>query len=213
MEYDYFTRIIQDKCRRVLIILSPDFLKCPECEFQARFAAGLAIEQRSRKLIPIIYKSCNLPPIIRMLTKIDLSRAFSPWAWNRLINSIRAEDFQNNKPVELKRLALPYSVSYDPSLISSSSSKTPDSDNENNQNDSFLSLPSFPAVPTAPPFVSESSILESRLLERSISNDSETRLIERSISSESNLPSQTIQKRLDQGKKWIQSKFRQKFKS
>ncbi|CAG2121970.1 unnamed protein product, partial [Medioppia subpectinata] len=100
--YETFAQIIDSQCRKVLIILSPDFFECPECDFQTAFATGLAIEQRNRKLIPIIYKKCDLPPIIRMLTKIDMTRSLdtADWSWNRLVNSIRNDSV--NKSIVTK---------------------------------------------------------------------------------------------------------------
>ena len=93
-EYETFATLIERQCRRVIVVLSPDFLLCSDCKFQSQFATGLAIEKRSRILIPIIYKPCDMPSIIRMLTKInmtnvDMSKDIPVWTLNRLVMSIQ----------------------------------------------------------------------------------------------------------------------------
>ncbi|KAI2806721.1 Myeloid differentiation primary response protein MyD88 [Blomia tropicalis] len=103
--YETFAQLIESQCRRVLTILSPEFLTCPDCAFQAQFATGLAIEKRARLLIPIIYKPCMLPPIIRLLSKIDMSEGRMvggqppQWAMDRLIRSIRDESITNTRQI------------------------------------------------------------------------------------------------------------------
>lgn len=89
--YETFAKLIETQCHRMIIVLSPEFLLCPDCKFQSQFATGLAIEQCSRKLIPIIYKQCNLPSMIRLLSKIDMSngQTLPEWSLNRLVKSIR----------------------------------------------------------------------------------------------------------------------------
>lgn len=81
------------------MVLSPEFCQSAECEFQTKFTLSLQIEERQRKLIPIIYKSCELPGFIRFLTKIDLSRAHTPqmqkWTMEKLINSLSSNTDRN----------------------------------------------------------------------------------------------------------------------
>lgn len=92
MEYEAFARLIDERCNRVLIVLSPEFLKSVECEFQTRYATSLAVEQQQRKLIPIIYKSCDIPHLLRYLSKIDFTKLYiHDWVWHRLIHSIKGE--------------------------------------------------------------------------------------------------------------------------
>ncbi|KAI1289171.1 Myeloid differentiation primary response protein MyD88 [Halotydeus destructor] len=114
MEHDAIMNLIERRCRKFLIILSPEFLESPECEFQTRFATGLAIEQRCRKLIPVIFKECNLPPMIRLLSKIDLSKndkTSAGWSWNKLILSIKGPSSAPGRPeLSAKQLAVTYAL-------------------------------------------------------------------------------------------------------
>ncbi|PRD33320.1 UNVERIFIED_CONTAM: Myeloid differentiation primary response protein MyD88 [Trichonephila clavipes] len=45
-EYETNMQLIKERCKRVLIVLSPDYLKCPACEVQASFAAGLGFGEK-----------------------------------------------------------------------------------------------------------------------------------------------------------------------
>lgn len=121
--YESFSRLIKHQCRHVLVILSPEFLQCSDCAFQSQLATGLAIETRSRLLIPIIYKHCEIPSIIKFLTKIDMTRyglggASSEWAMNRLIRSIQPPP--QPQPLLLDTHLQPR-ITYPPSTSNSSS--------------------------------------------------------------------------------------------
>lgn len=207
--YESFAQVIDCQCSKVLIILSPDFLECPECDFQTAFATGLAIEQRNRKLIPIIHKKCDLPPIIRMITKIDLSRGTDTpeWSWIRLINSIRSNVI-NNSIVYRQTSG---SDNPRPTLLQLPSNGS-NSSNESNFisietiDESFNSMQSMGPSPTAPPLVTtQSSICSSINSEKSDKSDNSDCLP--IIKSESNKSSKK-----SNHKTWIQS-FKQKFKS
>lgn len=144
----------------MLIVLSPDFLNSHECEFQTKFAATLGIEQRCRKLIPIIYKPCDLPAIIRMLTKIDFSnRSKSPhWTWNRLINSI-CDDKRRTLFSTKPQNALTY-PDFSPIVT------------EVDDSQSAMSLPSLPEVPSAPLLTSSSVASNALMASNTISTPS-----------------------------------------
>ncbi|XP_015786667.1 myeloid differentiation primary response protein MyD88 [Tetranychus urticae] len=93
MKYDAYTKLIEQRCNYVIIILTPDFVESEECKYQTLFATDLAIQDRERKLIPIILKSCNIPPFVRLMSKIDFSRRDSKWewVWRKLIFSISSK--------------------------------------------------------------------------------------------------------------------------
>lgn len=90
IEFDAYIRLIENRCKVLLLILTPEFLSSKECEFQMNYAAGLAVEQRQRKLIPIVLRPCEIPLILKFLTKLDFTRAaIHEWLWNKLVASIR----------------------------------------------------------------------------------------------------------------------------
>jgi len=157
MKYDAFTYLIEKRCNYMVIVLTPDFLKSPECDFQARFATGLQIEQRSRKLIPIILKACEIPSCIRYVSKIDFSRGDSKWEWiwRKLITSI------SSKPILLN------SFNYFPSIISLS-----DNQCENKLKDGDeTSLSALPSVPQILPSIDDSLNIQSTVDTNSVNLD------------------------------------------
>lgn len=90
LEYDAYFRLIEERCKHVFVILSPDFFESPECEFQAKFAAGLGIDQRTNKIIPIVYKQCSIPSMLSCLSKVDFSGPAINlrWNWEKIIKSL-----------------------------------------------------------------------------------------------------------------------------
>ncbi|XP_054715673.1 myeloid differentiation primary response protein MyD88-like [Uloborus diversus] len=85
-------QMIKERCRRMLIILSPEFPTSRACDFQIGFATSLAIEQRRRILIPIIVAPVNkseIPSVIRHISKVDFTKLdIREWAWEKLICSL-----------------------------------------------------------------------------------------------------------------------------
>ncbi|RWS26738.1 myeloid differentiation primary response protein MyD88-like isoform X1 [Leptotrombidium deliense] len=147
-EYDSFTKVMEKRCERMVIVLTPDFLNSPECEYQARFAAGIAVERRDRILIPVILKPCELPATLKQLTKIDFvkSNGVQEWMWRKLVISIRGSNKHELTPSKHKQLEFP---------------KTPSPASSTQSLDSGSITPQFPIVPTAPPlFSSKTSINE-----------------------------------------------------
>lgn len=128
--YDTFARLIETQCRRMIIVLSPDFLLSPDCKFQSLFAAGLAIEKCSRILVPIVYKPCdNIPSILRLMSKIDMTDSHKnnlEWNLGRLVMSIREETL---RPISKPKIEL---ITHN---------NNPTGPNNNNNNNNKLQLP------------------------------------------------------------------------
>lgn len=94
-EYDSVTQMIDSRCKKVVIILTPNFARSKECKFQTKFASELGMKAESPKIIPVIFERCDspeLPTIIKVLSKIDLSSAVSrSWQMARLIRCLQVE--------------------------------------------------------------------------------------------------------------------------
>ncbi|GIY62162.1 myeloid differentiation primary response protein MyD88 [Caerostris extrusa] len=89
-EFEIDMQLIQERCRRVLIVLSPDYLKCPACEVQSSFAAALGYAERRRKIVPILLKHCDIPVTLRFVTKIDFTKpGIQDWIWETLKSSLQ----------------------------------------------------------------------------------------------------------------------------
>lgn len=92
-EFDAMAKVIDSRCRKVIIILTSNFPHSRECEFQAKFASELGIQADRPKIIPVIFERCDfnqLPHIIKISSKIDLSNPHvSTWQLHRLILSLK----------------------------------------------------------------------------------------------------------------------------
>jgi tetratricopeptide (TPR) repeat protein len=57
--------------RHVLLVLSPEFLSSEWTDYETQIAMVLSPANRDRKLVPILYAECQLPPRLSRLTWID----------------------------------------------------------------------------------------------------------------------------------------------
>nr|AJK90196.1 myeloid differentiation factor 88 [Hirudo medicinalis] len=88
-KYEAITKLIQARCDKFIVVLSPDFLKSDECAFMLNYALALNPSARRKKLIPILYKRCEIPPILSFITLVDFTRGdVIGWFWNRLSKSL-----------------------------------------------------------------------------------------------------------------------------
>lgn len=91
-EHDAIVQLIDMRCRKVIIILTPNFLRSKECEFQSKFASEIAIQAGRPKIIPVLYEACDdgsLPYMIRVISKIDMTnRQARSWQLKKLLSSL-----------------------------------------------------------------------------------------------------------------------------
>lgn len=119
-------KLIESRCRRMIIVLSHDYLHSSACDFQVKFAHALAPGARSKKLIPVlIEQSVPIPQILRHVTLCDYTKNdLMEWFWDRLAKSIKA-------PLD------PESNRYRSSMESSSSSSQLSSSNSMSSMDRY----------------------------------------------------------------------------
>lgn len=160
METEGFIEVLQSRCKRMVIVLSPDFLSSNECVFQSNVAQALATsERKSRMLIPVIYERCDVPTSINMLTKVDLSRgnARLDWIWKRLISSLAGPD--RVRSINFNYLAAEYLAFLENNPKFTSSSRASVQNNENiptrntpNETSNVESLiQALPSIPSSAP--------------------------------------------------------------
>ncbi|KAI4461848.1 myd88 [Holotrichia oblita] len=75
IEHDATMQVIAKRSNRLIIILSPAFLESSENKYFTSFAQSIGIEQRRRKIIPCIYKDCEIPYELKPLHKLDYRRS------------------------------------------------------------------------------------------------------------------------------------------
>lgn len=80
LESDAMARLIEKRCRRLIIIVSKAFLNSPMQIYLTNLAQTMGIEQNKRKIIPCLVEQCELPVMLRYSFRLDF------WKSNKLVN-------------------------------------------------------------------------------------------------------------------------------
>ncbi|XP_007462752.1 PREDICTED: myeloid differentiation primary response protein MyD88 isoform X2 [Lipotes vexillifer] len=85
------SELIEKRCRRMVVVVSDDYLQSKECDFQTKFALSLSPGAHHKRLIPIKYKSMKkeFPSILRFITVCDYTNPCTKsWFWTRLAKAL-----------------------------------------------------------------------------------------------------------------------------
>ncbi|KAJ7322121.1 hypothetical protein JRQ81_018408 [Phrynocephalus forsythii] len=85
------SELIEKRCRKMVVVISDDYLDSEECDFQTKFALSLSPGARLRRLIPVKCKAMKkeFPSILRFITVCDYTNsATKKWFWTRLAKSL-----------------------------------------------------------------------------------------------------------------------------
>lgn len=85
------SELIEKRCKRMVVVISDEYLDSEACDFQTKFALSLCPGARNKRLIPVVYKSMKkqFPSILRFLTVCDYTRPFTQgWFWIRLAKAL-----------------------------------------------------------------------------------------------------------------------------
>ncbi|XP_048827065.1 myeloid differentiation primary response protein MyD88 isoform X1 [Brienomyrus brachyistius] len=85
------SELIEKRCKRMVVVISDDYLESDACDFQTKFALSLSPGARSKRLIPVVYKPMKkpFPSILRFLTLCDYTRPCTQaWFWIRLAKAL-----------------------------------------------------------------------------------------------------------------------------
>ncbi|CAL8324813.1 unnamed protein product [Boreogadus saida] len=83
--------LIEKRCKRMVVVISDEYLRSDACDFQTKFALSLCPGARSKRLIPVVYKTMSepFPSILRFLTVCDYTRPCTQgWFWSRLAKAL-----------------------------------------------------------------------------------------------------------------------------
>ncbi|XP_019623569.1 PREDICTED: myeloid differentiation primary response protein MyD88-like [Branchiostoma belcheri] len=81
--------LIENRCKRMVVVLSPEFLDSPECDFQTKYAMSLSPGAKKQRLIPVMYKQIEVPQLLRFVTVIDYVKdELKTWFWHRLAKAL-----------------------------------------------------------------------------------------------------------------------------
>ncbi len=79
------------KCRKTLLVLTPNYLNSGWAEFENVMAATLDPANASLRIIPLLKEDCQTPLRIAALTYIDFRNGADPaLAWQKLLNALKA---------------------------------------------------------------------------------------------------------------------------
>ncbi|KAL0841698.1 hypothetical protein ABMA28_013971 [Loxostege sticticalis] len=60
-QYAPVAQLISERCYRIILVYSPNFIDSPANSFYSDYAQAVGIESNKRNIIPIIYRQCQLP--------------------------------------------------------------------------------------------------------------------------------------------------------
>nr|UCK81535.1 myeloid differentiation primary response protein MyD88 [Arenicola marina] len=89
--YTTISYLIEKRCKKMIVILSPDYLRSPECDFMTKFGHCLSPGARGKKMIPVLARApCSPPAILRAVTLVDFTKTdLVEWFWDRLAASLK----------------------------------------------------------------------------------------------------------------------------
>ncbi|XP_043283301.1 myeloid differentiation primary response protein MyD88 [Venturia canescens] len=83
-EHEAVMQLISERCNRLIVVVSPDFLKSPANTFFLNYAQAVGIGTGQRKIIPCLYKKCSLPPQLAYQFILDYGKKGLYDFWGRL---------------------------------------------------------------------------------------------------------------------------------
>ncbi|XP_072944395.1 myeloid differentiation primary response protein MyD88-A [Epargyreus clarus] len=87
-------RMISERCRRIILVYSPDFFQSSATLYSTQFAQAHGIEMRNRNLIPIMYRPCTVPANLTYYQHLmypqplDGKSFTDKFFWRKLVNSV-----------------------------------------------------------------------------------------------------------------------------
>lgn len=89
IEHEGTMKLIQERCRRVIVVLSPMFLQSPVNNFLTMFASFNGQGFARRSVIPCKLRDCVLPAHLACCSRLDFTRrAGSDTLWQRMFDSL-----------------------------------------------------------------------------------------------------------------------------
>ncbi|XP_077364415.1 myeloid differentiation primary response protein MyD88 isoform X1 [Festucalex cinctus] len=79
------------RCKRMVVVISDEYIESDACDFQTKFALSLSPGARNKRLIPVVYKSMTkqFPRILSFLTACDYTNPYTKtWFWERLAKAL-----------------------------------------------------------------------------------------------------------------------------
>lgn len=103
-EHEAVMTLISERCNRLIVIVSPDFVKSSANKFFLNYAQAISIDKRQRKIVPCLYKKCALPPQLSYMFILDYTRVGLYDFWGRLRDSIQVPKIVQNGDINIPSL-------------------------------------------------------------------------------------------------------------
>lgn len=97
------TQLIEERCKHLIVILTEEFLKSPENKFLVNYTQALQIQNKTRKIIPLLYEEAlQIPRTLKIYTHLkynaNVTTLYNFWA--KLAASIRNVNMITELPVQ-----------------------------------------------------------------------------------------------------------------
>ncbi|CAH2086923.1 unnamed protein product [Euphydryas editha] len=112
-KFEPVSRLISERCRNVILVYSPDFLSSPAINFCMNLAQAHSISKRQCKMIPVMYRDCDLPGHIayyHSLRYCEPGTAAAYNFWDRLSTSLCTLDTSRLNSTSLTHSTMNISV-------------------------------------------------------------------------------------------------------
>ncbi|XP_063972648.1 uncharacterized protein LOC135160249 [Diachasmimorpha longicaudata] len=89
-EPEILMQLISERCTRLIVVLSPNFIKSPVNTFLMDFGQTTGLLERRRKIVPVLYQDCEIPIQMRHTVMLHYNRVGIYDFWERFRNCIRS---------------------------------------------------------------------------------------------------------------------------
>jgi hypothetical protein len=95
--------MIKSGCRKTIILLSPNYLESEWCSYEARMALHVSPDCKKHNLIPILFRSCQVPRFLEHIYYLDYPRYHSnpdscqKFFWARLFRAVNHDPTKNGR--------------------------------------------------------------------------------------------------------------------
>lgn len=106
-EHKVLVKLISERCNRLIVVFSKEFLQSPFNEFVVTYAQAMQIEHKLRKILPCVYERIELPPALKYTTILDYKRSEHLFNyWDKLESSIIVRK-EPPRPAEVRTPSAP----------------------------------------------------------------------------------------------------------
>jgi len=99
-EHAAVMQLIKDRCRKLIPVFSKDFFNSDMNSFLATFAQHCGLEERKRKLVPLVFQDerCDIPTNLSLYHKLPYNPTSHQhkWFWSKLVKSLHPQGAFNS---------------------------------------------------------------------------------------------------------------------